>query len=376
MPRRKSIALLVFSSSLGCAASERSPEVVTPSPTAADAAPTDTTTRRASPGDARAADSGLRVQDAPHEGPLETADDRESSETAFPPAALQPPHERSAQPGDGEWHRLGDPALGERLGEDPTLMVKTVIHPHPVSKWSTLTVVAMDLRRVSVQYVPGTADIKDTKTDPALLPLVPGLVPEPDRETLLAVFNGGFKPRHGGWGMLVRSVQLVPPRDRGCTVAISSDGTVRVGSWPVIANVLEDVRSYRQTPPCLLEHGALHASLRAYDERPWGGRDPKRKTRRRSVIGIDASGRILLYGVGEEAGPRDLATGMKAAGASSAAQLDINWSWTRFLLFGRPQPAAELQVTSTLIPKMVHRRTGYVSRAVERDFFYVTRRSP
>jgi hypothetical protein len=93
------------------------------------------------------------------------------------------------------------------------------------------------------------------------------------------------------------------------------------------------------------------------------------------VIGVDATGRILFYGMGEEARPRDLAQGLKAVGATSAAQLDINWSWTRFLMFGSPQPGAELQVTSTLIPKMVHRKTGYVQRHVGRDFFYLTRRS-
>jgi hypothetical protein len=372
--RRTAAALLALSPILGCAPPERPPEVL-PAPAGPEGgAQTGADARDASAGDAKPSDSGQPSESMADGSPAEGMNDTPFAGTVFPPATVVAPHERSAQPGDGEWQRLGHSERGETLAGDPAAMFKTVIHPHPVSKWVTLTVAAIDLCHVSVQYVPGTADVKDTKTDPEQLPVTPGHVPEQDRDALLAVFNGGFKPHHGGWGMLVRSVQVVPPREDGCTVAITTDGAVRIGSWPNVAGALEDVRSYRQTPPCLLEQGALHPSLRAYNERPWGGRDPKRKTRRRSAIGIDASGRILFYGVGEEAGPRDIANGMKAAGAISAAQLDINWSWTRFLLFGRPRPDAELEVTSTLIPQMVHRRKGYVVRSVARDFFYVTRR--
>jgi hypothetical protein len=77
--------------------------------------------------------------------------------------------------------------------------------------------------------------------------------------------------------------------------------------------------------------------------------------------------------MGTEVGPEMLARAMQAVGAVAATQLDINWSWTKFLLIGAPG-GAELQVTSTLIPKMVHARTGYVKRPAHRDFFYVTRR--
>jgi hypothetical protein len=95
---------------------------------------------------------------------------------------------------------------------------------------------------------------------------------------------------------------------------------------------------------------------------------------RPAALGIDATGRVLLYGMGEELEPPELAEGMRVAGAKDAAQLDINWSWTRFLVFGEPEGKA-LQTTSTLIPKMVHTKRGYVETAADRDFFYVIRRS-
>jgi hypothetical protein len=271
---------------------------------------------------------------------------------------------------------LGNEAAGERLAAEPGVVFKTVIHPHPISKWKRLILVAVDLRHTSLHHVPGAEDIKELGATGAQLAAgAPGLIPEHHQDRLLAVFNGGFKPRHGRWGMMAEQQTLVAPRERGCTIALFADDTVRIRSWPALADATDRLRSYRQTPPCLLEQGQVHPDLVAHNERRWGGRDPKRKTRRRSALGIDASGRTLLYALGEETGPRDLAYGMKVAGASDAAQLDINWSWTRFLVFGVPAPEAELQVTSTLVPQMVHRRTGYVSRAVARDFFYLRRRT-
>jgi hypothetical protein len=124
----------------------------------------------------------------------------------------------------------------------------------------------------------------------------------------------------------------------------------------------------------LLEAGELHEKLAAFNERPWGGFDPKRKTRRRSALGVDVSGRTLFYGIGEEVGPRVLAEGMRYAGAHFAAELDINWSWTRFLMFGQSTTKPGLKVTSTLIPKMVHQDRQYVEKTSARGFFYVTGR--
>jgi hypothetical protein len=82
----------------------------------------------------------------------------------------------------------------------------------------------------------------------------------------------------------------------------------------------------------------------------------------------------LFYGIGEEVGPRVLAEGMRYAGAHFAAERDINWSWTRFLMFGQSTTKPGLKVTSTLIPKMVHQDRQYVEKTSARGFFYVTGR--
>jgi hypothetical protein len=199
-------------------------------------------------------------------------------------------------------------------------------------------------------------------------------VPAEHQSSVLAVFNGGYQTAHGRWGVMIDGKEFVPPRDPGCTVALYRDGSARIGAWPALANTRDDMSAFRQTPPCLLEAGKLHPELEAHREGPWGGRVPNVKTRNRSAVGVDASGRVLFYGFGDEAGPRLLAEGMRVAGAVSAAQLDINYYWTRFLLIGRKQADAPLQVTSTLSPKMQYESRGYVTRPAARDFFYVRRR--
>jgi hypothetical protein len=285
-----------------------------------------------------------------------------------------PPHERSAEPGDGVWRALGAPR--EQVASEPPLMMKTVLHPHAISRWKRLTVVVMDQRRVAVRYMPGRADVEEiaklTRAD--LEDVETGLIPEEHHAELLGVFNGGFKPRHGLWGMKSEGRVLLEPRTEGCTVAVDETSTVSIRDWGSIRARGDDIVQYRQTPPCLVMSDRLHEKLQAFDERAWGGLDPKRKTRRRSALGVDRSGRWLFYAIGEEMGARTLAEGMRYAGAEFAAELDINWSWTRFLLFSDGETPAELAVASTLIPQMVYERGECVTRSAARGFFYVLRR--
>ena len=65
--------------------------------------------------------------------------------------------------------------------------------------------------------------------------------------------------------------------------------------------------------------------------------------------------------------------GLRAAGASDGAQLDINWNWTRFFTFARG-PDGKLGVAKTLV-EVEHTRRDYVETASKRDFFYVVRRN-
>ncbi len=275
---------------------------------------------------------------------------------------MSPPEPRSAQAGDGVWARFGDGARSDRAAQGEAFVYRTVLHPHPQSRFVAVTLAAVDLCGLRIGYVPGVQDVPKVALDQAR-----GLVPERDRAALVAVFNGGYKPEHGHWGMAAFGTNLVPARPGGCTVAIGKDDRVSVRSG--LPPESEPLLAYRQTPPCLLENGAIEPRLLAGQEKPWGGQAKDLVTRRRSALGIDAQGRFLFYAAGEEASPLHLAKALVAAGAAAGAQLDINWYWTRFLLFGERE--GRLAVTSTLIAGMEYQPTSYVERASDRDFFYV-----
>ncbi len=283
-----------------------------------------------------------------------------------PPVDVKPPEARTAQPGDGAWTRFGDGARGDRAAGDPPLTYRTVLHPHPQSRFVTVTLAAVDRCLTRIGYVPGVQDVPTVAFAPAR-----GLVPEPDRAELVAVFNGGYKPEHGRWGMFAAGTSLVPARSGGCTLSIAPGGEFRISSETPGADAA--LLAYRQTPPCLIENASLDPRLAKGQDKPWGGQAKDLVTRRRSALGVDAPGHYLFYAVGEEASPLYLAKALLAAGASAGAQLDINWYWTRFLLFGEKD--GRLGVTNTLIDGMEFQPRSYVERASDRDFFYVVRRS-
>lgn len=288
----------------------------------------------------------------------------------FPPADLTPPEPRSAQPDDGKWQPLGDATRGDRAAGEPRLLYYTRIHPHAVSKFKTVTVVAIDLQRASLGIVAGV-DEPESKT--VTKEERSGLVPASEQERLLAVFNGSWQARHGHYGMMKDGAEYLPPREDACTLGIARDGSVQLASWPKLSAAAPRLQAWRQAPSCILEEGKLHPELERNDDRRWGGKDPKRQTRRRSAIALGGDGKVLFYGFGDETTVKELALGLRSAGATSAAQLDINYYWVRFLLFGQVG-ADPLRVTSTLIPKMEHRKRGYVHLAEPRDFFYVLRK--
>jgi hypothetical protein len=268
-----------------------------------------------------------------------------------------------------------DVAVEKRIEGEPNakfgeaLVRRLVVHPHESSRFIKLTVAAFDMRKLSLGHVPGAQDVLDVN-HPELSP-VAGVVPEQERAALLAVFNGGFQPKHGRWGMLSAGAQLIPPRDDGCTVAALSDGTARVGSWPRLKDDGKIV-AYRQTPPCLVEDGEVHAKLLAGDRKPWAGQQKDLKTRRRSAVGVSKDGRTLFYALGTEAEPEVLAAGMKHIGAHSAAQLDINWNWTRLFLF--EEESGELRPLGALEEQMAKDKGEYIYRPGKRGFFYLVRR--
>jgi hypothetical protein len=309
------------------------------------------------------------VADPPPPAPPPPA---EAPPPPFPPPAFAPPHAHTARREDGTWTPLRAGATREAPGQEP-LLYRATVHPDPTRTQVHVTLVAVDLHRVALHLVAGTLEPLSTTVP---VERRPGVVPAADLPSLLAVMNGGFLTRHGTWGVMVAGDVFLPPHDDGCTVALYPDGKVRIRTYRELAATAADMVAFRQTPPCLVEQGAVLPALLG-DEKPrrWGLSITGGVDIRRSALGLADGGRTLLYGLGEGTTPRALADAMRAAGAVDAAELDVNWSYTRFFLYSPgTTPGAPPEITATLIPRLKHAAGQYVTKGSERDFFYFTRR--
>jgi hypothetical protein len=254
----------------------------------------------------------------------------------------------------------------------PALLYRTTVHPERMRHDVYVAVVAIDLERVSLRFVAGTLEPKSETVPPEHRP---GLVPKPDQAGLIAVLNGGFMTRHGTWGAMAGGEVLLPPHDDGCTVGLYRDGSIRIRTFTELTRSVAEMTAYRQTPPCLVEQGAVSPALLGPDKpRRWGLSETGGVDIRRSALGIADGGRTLLYGSGEWTTPRALAEAMHAAGAVDAAELDVNWSFTRFLLYGPASHGGAPEVRESLLPKTKHATGLYVVKPSERDFFYLVPR--
>jgi hypothetical protein len=271
-----------------------------------------------------------------------------------------------AAEGDGVWVPVVDPARPEA----DAVLHKTLLHPDRKRSWAELYVVAMDLRRLRVLAAAGTVEPEASTTEGQRY-VRRGVVPAEHREALVAAFNGGFKAEHGHYGMYVDGVTLLPPRDRACTFAAYDDDTMRIATWTALADGAERMTWWRQTPGCMVENGKLHPRLADEEATSWGMALGGETVVRRSAVGLDPGRTILYMGVSNATTARAIAIGMQHAGATDVAQLDINWSYPHFVLFGRSD-SGERQGHS-LFEGFAYEDDEYVSRSSTRDFFYVVR---
>jgi len=285
----------------------------------------------------------------------------------FPPANVGPLFREMAAPGDGVWVPVVDP----NHPDEPPVLYKTLIHPDRKRSWGELFVVAIDLRRAQIFAAAGTLEPK-ASTQEGQQYKRRGVIPEVRYDGLLAAFNGGFKAEHGQWGMKVDDVTLLPPRDRGCTIAGFADHTLRIGTWTALKESEPEMRFWRQTPSCMVEKGTLNPGLVNEESISWGAALGGGTVVRRSAFGLNPARNIAFVGVSNATTARAIATGMQHAGARDVAQLDINWSYPHFIMF-RQSKAGQRQGYS-LFDGFAYENNEYLSRAATRDFFYVVRK--
>jgi len=267
-----------------------------------------------------------------------------------------------ALPGEGIWTTAGLP------GPDalPPL-AKAFIRPDAARPYALVTLLQVDLRVARLHIVAGTAQPGGPRGLAGA-----GVIPRVDwsQDRLLATFNGGFKYADGAYGLMSGGTVYVPPVWGAATVALTSAGHVIMGSWGLdrrLTGANGGLTAWRQNGALLIDHGRI-APL-TQDGAAWGLTILNRAYTWRSGIGLTRHG-TLLYAAGDALSAATLAQALRAAGAVTALQLDINPFWVRAFTYGRD--AAGQLVAAPLNPGMYGTGRDYLTGDA-RDFFYMTR---
>ena len=288
---------------------------------------------------------------------------------AFHPANPGPALKEWAAPGDGEWLGIAD----LRHPEEAPRMYKTLLHPDKVRSWAEVFVVAVDLTRVALYPVLGTQEPQPDSDDARILPRE-GKIPLDRQASLLAAFNGGFMTEHGGYGMKFDGTTVAKAKPRGCVIACYRDSSMRIASWQALASSEPDMLWFRQTPECMWEGNKLHPGLQSGSgARKWGATVDGETIIRRSAIGLNSDRSVLYVAITNHTSARVLADGLHHAGASDVAQLDVNWSYPKFVTF---EPVGQTQVLHPipLAPGFEYSDDEYLRKKQKRDFFFMSRK--
>ncbi len=287
----------------------------------------------------------------------------------FQPHDVGPVHASWSAPGDGQWVPIAIPDLPDL----PPHLFKTLLHPDKNRSWAELFVVAMRVSDIDLHLVAGRKEPEATVEAAQDLERT-GKIPEAQHALLLAAFNGGFKTEHGKYGMALGDTVIVEPRDGVCAVAGFEDGSLMVASWEKLKDRTSEMRFWRQTPNCMYEDDELHPKLAAGLSKKWGATLDGETVIRRSAIGMDASRNTLYVGISNHTTAHAIALGMNHAGAVNVAQLDVNFSFPKFVLFERQENGGPRKAVA-LAQGFEFSEDEFIRKASPRDFFYVTPRS-
>jgi hypothetical protein len=285
----------------------------------------------------------------------------------FAPKDPGPALKAWSAPGDGKWVPIVD---ARRPGEPPYMM-KTLLHPDGGRSWAEVFVVAIDLRRVRLYAVAGTREPAADSPEGEKYARA-ALIPAEHDQELLGAFNGGFMTEHGGYGMKLDGVTLVKPKPTACTIAVYDDDSVRIAPWRDIAADEPHMRWYRQAPECMWSKDVLHPGLVGGKGLKWGATLDGDTVIRRSGIGLNAARDVLYVSITNHTSARVLADGLHHCGAVDVAQLDVNWSYPKFVTF-EPGDGAQRKAVA-LADGFEYSPDEYIRKKQRRDFFYLMRK--
>jgi hypothetical protein len=286
----------------------------------------------------------------------------------FHPKDPGPALKQWSAPGDGVWVPIGD----SRYPHEEPYLYKTLLHPDATRSWGEVFVVALDVRRIDLFVVAGSQEPKPD--DPNLVYERRARIPEAHHAALLAAFNGGFMTEHGGYGMKVDGVVIVHPKPTACTLALYKDGSMRVATWSKIADSEPDMLWYRQAPQCMYEDGKIHPGLTVGSGLKWGATLDGDTVIRRSAVGLSQDRQVLYVAITNHTTARALADGMRHAGAVDVAQMDVNWSYPKFVLF-EPNTPGGARKAQALASGVEFSEDESIRKRARRDFYYAIRKS-
>ena len=293
----------------------------------------------------------------------------------FQPADVGPVHSSWSAPGDGKWV----PIVDSRYPDEQPHMFKTLLHSDRNRSWAEVFVVAVDLRRTRLHMVPGYQEPKSSTPEAEKrlkerTEARAAVIPSKDHDGLLAAFNGGFKTEHGHYGMMLDGLTIMPPREKACAVAMYPNETLKIRDWDFLKPTMDQMIWYRQTPNCMYENGKMHPLLNDANATRWGATLDKETVIRRSAIGLNEKGDVLYVSITNSTTAQAIALGMHHAGAAQVAQLDVNWSYPKFLLY-EPEYEGGPREAVALADGFEFDKDEFIRKRSMRDFFYLTRKS-
>lgn len=299
--------------------------------------------------------------------PAEDGGNRPEPLPPFAPPEPGPQFPGFSAAGDGKWVPIVDP----RHPEDPPRLMKTLLHPDKSRSWAELFVVAVDLRRVEVRMMAGYQEPRTEKKE-AEGYARPSKIPPEHWDALLGAFNGGFMAEHGHYGFGMDGIVFLDPKPDSCTLAHFRDGSYQVATWSKLAERQPEMVWFRQAPTCMYEGGVMYEGLRGAHQKKWGATLDGNTVIRRSAVGMSQDGQILYVGITNHTTAKALALGMHHAGAASVAQMDVNWSYPKFVTY-EPDKQGTLKPIA-LADGFEFNDNLYLRERSMRDFFYLVRR--
>jgi hypothetical protein len=290
-------------------------------------------------------------------GARAAAANRAARNAAWPPP-VRPvfPH---ALPAEGQWKPTGPPVAGG------TPVLVTSYRPDVNYPRLIAYVGWFDQSRTATAFYPGRYE------PPHAAVRGPMMVPNSQRQRLLATFNAGFIYADGHNGSTDNGQVNEPLTNGNATLIGYRDGRIGIVDWRGGPNAGPGVAWARQSLAPIVWNGRLNPALNTDPNSSRWGYTLGGVTRVwRTGVGVDRRGN-LIYVAANYQTVISIAQILKHVGAVRAMEFDINPEWHTFIAYSHRHGLDPRQIG----PNPMQANTRYLVPD-DRDFFAVYRRSP